>query len=66
MGFNRTSQAIGALEDHIARLDQTEQPDGLAGTLALISIALSLDTLCQIGADIAANLSQLTGAIERR
>ena len=66
MGAQRTSQAIGALEDHIAGISHTEQPASLAGTLALISIAQSLDTLSEIGADIAANLNRLTGIIERR
>ena len=66
MGAQRTSQAIGALQDHIAGSSHTEQPVSVAGTLALISIAQSLDTLCEIGTDIAANLNRLTGIIERR
>ena len=64
MPAKRTSQAIEALEDHMRSGHDIDQPAQLANTLALLSIAESLDALVEIGIDAIGGLKQIVRALE--
>jgi hypothetical protein len=64
MPTKRTSQAIEALEEHMRSGHDIDQPAQLANTVALLSIAESLDALVEIGIDAIGGLKQIVRVLE--